>query len=71
MQEEEFKTIESKIIENLGAPEEVQTDSGRVKNQSITQQIKALEYLRRRQAEEAAGGGQAKRVGLYKLNNLD
>lgn len=72
MQEQtDYNELKRRILENLAAPEEVQTDSGRVKNQSITQQIKALDYLKRKQAEEENGGGQAKRCGLYKLNNLD
>lgn len=67
----EIEALKQKILENLAAPEEVQTDSGRVRNQSISQQIAALEYLKKKQAEEEAGGSAARRVGLYKLNNRD
>lgn len=71
MEPAEIEALKQKILENLAAPEEVQTDSGRVKNQSLTQQIAALEYLKKQKAELDAGGSTARRVGLYKLNNRD
>lgn len=71
MQDADFEQLKTKILENLTAPEEVQTDSGRVRNQSVDQQIKALEYLKREQAAQDASCGQAKRLGIYKLRNLD
>lgn len=66
-----IEQLQKKILSNLAEPEEVQTDSGRVKNQSVEQQIKALKFLKKEKAEQEATGGQAGRLGLYKLRNLD
>lgn len=72
MDDATIKQLEEQILNNLAAPEEVQTDSGRVKNQSVSDQIKALKFLKQQQAaQNAAAGGQARRVGLYKLSNND
>lgn len=65
-----IKQLEDQILNNLAAPEEVQTDSGRVKNQSVGDQIKALNYLKQQRSAQN-GGGQARRVGLYKISNND
>lgn len=67
----DINALKMRILENLAAPEEVRTDSGSVRNQSITQQIAALKYLKTAQAAENNDGVQAKRVGVYKLRNLD
>lgn len=62
--------LQNAIRESLAAPEEVQTESGRVKNQSVSQLIKAIDYLKKEQAQEQAGGN-LRRVGLYKIRNRD
>ena len=68
MTEEDVMRLKEQIVENLASPEEVQTDSGRYKNHSVSQQIKALDYLDKRDAQ---AGAQARRVGVYKLRNRD
>lgn len=66
-----IEQLKRRIIENLAAPEEVQTDSGRVKNQSVSQMLQALSALERIQALQNTSGEQVKRLGLYKIRNLD
>lgn len=71
MADADVDQLQAQILSNLAAPEEVQTDSGRVKNPSVSDQIKALEFLQKKKAEEDADGAQVKRLGIYKLRNLD
>lgn len=69
---DEIKELKERLLKSLAEPEEVQTDSGRVKRQSISQQIKALEELEKHERLSLADNGrQAKRIGIYKLNNKD
>ena len=49
----------------------MQTDSGRVKNQSVSQKIKAIDYLTRLSAINEQERGQAGRVGIRKIRNRD
>jgi hypothetical protein len=68
MTEEDVKRLKDQLTENLAAPKAVQTDSGSVENQSVSQMIAALEYLKKQNAET---GDPMKRVGIYKLRNRD
>ena len=71
MTQDEIAQAKEKILQNLTAPEEVQTDAGRVKNASVSQQIEALEYLERVAAVKEKERGQIARVGFYKVRNRD
>lgn len=71
MTPEDIAQAKEKILQNLTAPEEVQTDAGRVKNASLKQQIEALDYLDRVAAVNTQERGQISRVGFCKLRNRD
>lgn len=62
--------LKAALIENLAAPEEVETDSGRVKNQSVSQTLKALNALDRLDVDSSSGG-QFGRLGFRKLRHMD
>jgi hypothetical protein len=60
------------LLESLSQPKSVQTDSGRVENHSISDLIKALEYLQKKAAVDAGGDGPKsvlKRMGFYRVRN--
>lgn len=59
--EERLKAFE----ENALAPKKVETDSGTVEQHTISEQIKALEYLKRKDKSAFA------RLGFRKIVNLD
>lgn len=59
--EERLKAFE----ENALAPKKVETDSGTVEQHTISEQIKALEYLKRKDKSALA------RMGFRKIVNLD
>lgn len=71
MTNDEIQQAKEKILQTLADPEEVQTDSGRVKNQSVSQQLKALDYLTRISAVNETERGQVGRVGIRKFRNRD
>lgn len=71
MDQNSVDSIREKIVESLGDAEEVQTDSGRVKNQSVSQKIKAIDYLTRLSAINEQERGQVGRVGIRKIRNRD
>lgn len=56
--------------QNATAPKRVQTDSGSVEQHSLNDQIKALEYLKKKDAEEK-GRSALSRMGFYKRVPLD
>lgn len=53
------------FAENALAPKKVETDSGTVEQHTISEQIKALEYLKRKDKSAFA------RLGFRKIVNLD
>lgn len=62
--------LKAAILEKLAAPEEVETDSGRVKNQSVSQMLKAYNAIDRLDVE-TSGDGQFGRLGFRKLRHVD
>ncbi len=72
MTSQEIKELKQRLLESLAAPQEVETESGRVKRQSVSQMIKALDYLEKNGAalddEEKPA---LRRAGLYKIRNKD
>ena len=62
--------LKAAILEKLAAPEEVETDSGRVKNQSVSQMLKAYNAIDRLDADSCSGG-QFGRLGFRKLRHMD
>lgn len=56
--------------ENALAPKRVETDSGKVEQHSVGDQIKALEYMKK-QKVESSRKSQMSRFGFYKRVSLD
>lgn len=61
-----MNTYEEKIMENALKPKTVQTDSGKVTQHSIKDQLRALDELKKLRVK----GSQMSRFGFYKLVNL-
>ncbi len=61
------KEQQETFIENVLAPKKVETDSGKVEQHSLSDQMKALDYLKKQEA--AKKGSQMSRVGVYQIVN--
>ena len=62
------KKQQEQFVENILAPKKVETDSGKVEQHSLSDQMKALDYLKKQEAAQK-GGCQLSRVGVYQIVN--
>lgn len=62
------RTPEEIFEENALKPKKVETDSGKIEQHSISDQLKALDHISKKKYE---GKSQLSRFGFYKIRNLD
>lgn len=60
--------VKAQIEESLSNPKKVQTDSGAVEQFDLSDQLKAAEYLEKKEAQER---GSLKRLGFYRARHVD
>ena len=62
------KEQQETFVENILAPKKVETDSGKVEQHSLSDQMKALDYLKKQEVAES-GKSQLSRIGVYQIVN--